>query len=549
MRSPFLLSCLAVGLLLTANPPAAQAAAAAPTTPTSLRSEKVLLRSHFVGGTALKSRPEAARWSAMAATNAAFADLLTQTAQKLATTPFRVLQPGLPAGAKDHADLLQPLFDDLFRAESWIEWRGTATTTEQLAVAVRLSEDRAKLWNSSLAAVVKSWSGQAPQTDTKGWQVRLRQAPNALGFARVGEWVVVGLGQTDLKLWTDFQAKLAAKTQPFPADTAAWLDLRADWPLVQPRLPLPLPVNVPEAGLTLAGEGQNLRLKGTLLPEKPLTWKADPWQTPTNSIRDPLISFTAMRGMGTLFNENAVLRSLGLGAAPEQLFLWAMDGSPFRTYAAAPYRDADKAVRRAAPGLTNKYNPDLQRLRIGALGLAPTNAILSWSGLPLVMPYLGAAKSPAGEMLVAGLFVNPPKGPPPPKELLQQFEGRKDLAYYDWEVTEPRLANWRALGQLLQIVGHQPQFRTNMAALRWLASIQAGLGETVTEITVANPRELKLTRKAPMGFNAVELVYLAAWLESTNFPFSPLVTPQLPVRPARPSGLPKPAATNAPAGR
>jgi len=548
MRALFLLSCLATVLCTVATPRPAPAAAAPATAP-SLRSEKVLLRSHFVGGAALKNRPEAARWATMAATNTAFADLRAQTVQKLATTPFRALQPGLPAGAKDHADLLQPLFDDLLSAESWIEWRGTATTTEQLAVAVRLPDDRAKAWTAALSTLAKAWTGQAVQTDPKGWQVRLRQSPNLMGFARVGEWIVLGLGQDQLKLWADFQTKLAAKTQPFPADPASWLDLRADWPLVQPRLPLPLPFNAPEAGLTLTGEGQNLRVKGTLVPEKPLTWKPEAWQTPTNHIHDPLISFTAMRGVATLFNENSVLRSLGLGTAPSQLFLWGMDGVPFRTYAAAPYRDASSVVRRAAAGITNKYNPDLARLRLGSIGLAQTNPVISWLGLPFIVPYLGAAKSPTGELLIAGLFANPPKGEPPPKELLRQFEGRTDLAYYDWEVTEPRLAQWRSLAQLFQISGHQPQLRTNMAAVRWLNSIQKGLGETITEISVAGPRELKLTRKAPMGLNAVELTYLATWLESTNFPFTPFVTPQLSARPNRPAGAGKPPAPNAPPGR
>jgi hypothetical protein len=547
MRRFILLTCLATVLSATAAPQIA--AAAASTTPPSLRSERVLLRSHFVGGTALKNRPEAARWAKMAATNTAFTDLLKQTAQKLATTPFRALQPGLPAGAKDHADLLQPLFDDLLTAESWIEWRGTATTTEQLAVAIRLPDARATAWSTALTTVAKSWSGQTAQTDAKGWQVRLRQTPNLLGFARVGEWVVIGLGQEQLKLWSDFQTKLSAKNQPFPADAASWLDLRTDWPLVQPRLPLPLPFNAPETHFTLTGEGGNLRLKGTLVPEKALTWKAEAWQTPTNFIRDPLISFTAMRGVSALFNENSVLRSLGLGTGPSQIFLWGMDGVPFRTYAAAPYRDAAKVVRQAAAGITNRYNPDLDRLHLGSLSLAPTNPIISWQGLPFIMPHLGAAPSPQGEMLIAGLSSNSPKGEPPPKELLRQFEGRKDLAYYDWEVTEPRLGQWRGMAQLFELVGQQPKIRTNMAAVRWLTSIQKGLGETVTEITVASPRELKLTRKAPMGLNAVELTYLATWLESTNFPFSPFVTPQLPTRPSRPPGAAKPPAPNAPPGR
>jgi hypothetical protein len=544
MRSSILPNCLAAVLFLSGINWLAAAPATPAATAASLRSERVLLRSHFVGGAALKSRPEAARWARMAATNTAFSDLLNQASKKLATTPFRVLRSGLPPGVKDHADLLQPLFDDLFTAESWIEWRGTATTTEQLAVAVRLSEARAKDWSSALNAVAKSWTGQTPQTDPAGWQVRLRQSPNLLGFARVGEWVVIGLGQDQLKLWADFQAKLKARTQPFPADTASWLDLHADWPLVQPRLPLPLPFNAPESHLLLTADRDQMRFKGTLVPEKPLTWKPEAWQTPTNLMREPLISFTAVRGAATLFNENAVLRGLGLPTPPSQFYLWSMDGVPFRTYAMAPYPGASNAVRRAAAGITNQYNPELARLGLGEIGLANTNPVISWRGLPFVMPYLGAGWTARGEYLVAGMFASSPKGEPPPKELLRQFEGRNELAYYDWEVTEPRLGQWRSMSQLFNIIGHQAQVRTNAAATRWLSSIQRGLGETVTEITVASPRELKLTRKAPMGLNAFELTYLANWIESTNFPFSPFATPRKPTRPAKSATPP-----NAPAGR
>lgn len=546
MRQIFLLSCLAALLAVASVPRTASAAASTP--PPSLRSEKVLLRSHFIGATALKSRPDAGRWSAMAATNTAFADLYRQTVRKLASAPFRALRAGVPAGATDQADLLAPLFDDLLLAESWIEWRGTATATEQLAVAVRLPDARAKAWSDALAAVVKAWSGQTPQATPKGWQARVKQAPGNLAFARAGDWVVVGLGPADLKLWNDFQARLEAKSAPFAADTAAWLDLRADWPLVQPRLPLPLPFDAPETQLTVVGEGAHVRVLGRLAPEKAVAWKPEAWQTPTNLIRDPLISFTAMRGIGTLFNENAVLRTLGLPRPPSQLFIWGMDGAPFRTFAAAPYRDAEKTVRGAARAITNQYNADLRRLRLGSISLNPTNPVITWRGLPFMTPFLRGVQSPRGEYLVAGLFPNPPKGPPPPAALLQQFEPRNDLAYYDWEVTQPRLAQWRSTSQLMQIIGHQPQLTTNMPSVRWLRSIGPGLGETVTEISVAGPRELRLNRKAPMVFNAVELAYLATWLESTNFPFSPFVTPKLPERPQRPAGA-RPATTNAPARR
>ena len=533
-------------LILAAIAPGANPAAAAP----DLRSDKVLLRSHFLGGTAIKSRPEATRWSAMTATNTAFADLCAQTTRKLATTPFRALRPGLAAGATDHAEALKPLFDDLLLAESWIEWRGTAKATEQLGLAIRLSDARAKEWSATLSAIVKEWSGQAPQTETAGWQARFRGTPNMIGFARVDDWVVVGVGQDSLKLWTEFQSRLKSKTQPFAADSKVWLDLWADWPQVQPRLPLPLPVNAPEAHLTLVGEGQSLRWRGTFAPEQPLNWKPEAWQTPTNFIREPLIGFTAMRGVSSVLGENYFLRGLGLSSLPSQLYLWAKDGSPFQVYAAAPAPGAASSVRKAAAGITNKWNPDLDRLHIGALGMATTNNILTWSGLPLVTPHFGAVKSGGKEFLVAGLFPLFPRGDLPPKELLQQFEPRTDLAYYDWEVTEPRLGYWRTLGQLFQMVGRQPQFNPNQPAIRWLTSIEKGLGDTVTEIAVAGPRELRLNRKSAMGFTAGELVYLAYWLESSDFPYSPIVKPGLPAPGKRPPGSPKPAAApNAAPGR
>jgi hypothetical protein len=53
---------------------------------------------------------------------------------------------------------------------------------------------------------------------------------------------------------------------------------------------------------------------------------------------------------------------------------------------------------------------------------------------------------------------------------------------------------------------------------KWLDAIEAKLGNTITEVTVQSPRELTLSRNAHAGLNGLELVTLAYWLDSTNFP-------------------------------
>jgi hypothetical protein len=50
----------------------------------------------------------------------------------------------------------------------------------------------------------------------------------------------------------------------------------------------------------------------------------------------------------------------------------------------------------------------------------------------------------------------------------------------------------------------------------WLGGLAPLAGNTVTEITSVAPNELSVTRKAPVGLTAVELVLLADWLCEAN---------------------------------
>jgi hypothetical protein len=87
---------------------------------------------------------------------------------------------------------------------------------------------------------------------------------------------------------------------------------------------------------------------------------------------------------------------------------------------------------------------------------------------------------------------------------------------------------------------------TNNAALPWLMAIEPRLGNSATEIAAISPAEWSLVRKSHIGFTGVELVALALWLESANFPKLSLELPPAP--PAKTASTPLAAPANKPPG-
>src|SRR6185312_8370426 len=105
-----------------------------------------------------------------------------------------------------------------------------------------------------------------------------------------------------------------------------------------------------------------------------------------------------------------------------------------------------------------------------------------------------------------GLFplTNPGRKPAPP-ELIAQVTSRTNLLYYDWEITGERLDQWRQISQLIAIIKNQFSGNTNLVSERWLKGMEPKLGNCVTEITLANPRELSLVRRSAIGVSSFEL--------------------------------------------
>ena len=117
---------------------------------------------------------------------------------------------------------------------------------------------------------------------------------------------------------------------------------------------------------------------------------------------------------------------------------------------------------------------------------------------------------------MAGIIPTGPNTNPPPAELLNQFLPRTNLVYYDWEITEAKLEQWMKTMQLVSML--TMQFSPTGFGNRWLTNCAPKLGNTITEVTAVSPTELKAVRRSDLGLTAIELTWLARWLDNPAFP-------------------------------
>src|SRR5262249_25768816 len=138
--------------------------------------------------------------------------LKAQTLDKLALAPWHILatnrSPAITNFAalvkQNHsAALLRPLLDDLVQNECYLEIRGTEPVKSQMALAVRVDQARAAAWQTNLADVFSSFSGNRtgaqPAGTNAGWQIQFTsaavpQVARQAQLTRSGEWTVVGIG-------------------------------------------------------------------------------------------------------------------------------------------------------------------------------------------------------------------------------------------------------------------------------------------------------------------------------------------------------------------
>jgi hypothetical protein len=512
MRNVLLMGVLA-GLGLCAGAGAAASAKDGP-----------VVRWHFVGTTALQGNTNASRFREVCALPST-GKMVEEALSKLASSPARLFRESLASTNVDFRPLVRPLLDDLLAQESMAESRGGGGGPAEWVVAVRLDDPHAERWKTSWTAIVAAL-GAAKQVESKVegfpvWESKRDRAPSLLRLARAKDWVVLGWGQDKLGLQAEWLKRIQASGRPGAPSGDSWLELEADLQALARPLALPADVSWPRAQMTLTGRGANVRSNLRLEYAQALGLKLEPWHIPTNTVREPLVSFTALRGIHPWLAARPLAEALGLQPAPNQLFGFAQALTPFETYWAWSLPDQANALPQAALRLAGALTNHYPQFAMGQIVYLTNRAQVTWQGLPVLVPFLRPAQE--NDFVLAGVFPKtggPKVSPPAPAELYAQVTGPADLVYYDWEITEQRVSAWRSLRAFYELLAKHGSPPTNSPALLWLAdtNVTRQLGNAVTECSSRSPRELAAVRTSAVGLTGFELVSLAHWISNPAFP-------------------------------
>lgn len=513
----------------------------APKAPAEPPSE-LWLRVHAAGGRALAADTNAAVLRQIAALPST-KELADALAPRLLGALVQHLARNTNAPSPVALGLLRPLLDEALTREFILECYGRTNETTAWLLAVALEGDLARRWESNYTALTRELRlGETKKLGGRsfgGWNLRQTDG-RVIDYLEIGKWVIVGFG-TDREPMAGVLRRLNERGHAAPPLNGAWLRVEGDLNRFAERLPFGRAFHWPHIALEATGRATNVVLQGKLTLPGPWTAPLPEWNPPTTLMRDPIISFAAARGVHGVLGRLPFYQRLALTNPPNQLFFWAQAQIPFQSHVAAPSTSAGETLHEIERRLPLAMGTNMQSLAFGQFRWATNRVDLIWAGLPVVVPYLRAAKLPEGEFLFGGLFPPRESRDPLPAELLAQLN-RPNLVYYDWEITEERLRQWRQLSQITRMVKLQPPPLKSVAHAQWAEAIAPLLGNTVTEFTRTGPREVSFIRKGHLGLTGVEIVRLAGALDDYLWPGpqTPGPRPGLPVPPA-PTGKVPPA--------
>ncbi len=495
--------------------------------------------------------------------------LETQMLDKLSLAPARLLGANTNLAATNQSQLLlRPLVDDLLREESYAEVGQTGDFSREFALAIKLNDQHAALWETNLAAAVQSLTGVSPAWSADGqaqvgtnapppaagyrWRFEITDhrspasATNNLELARVGDWTAFGLSRRTNGIFADVVARIRRSHAPFaPRQTNFWLeadlDLSAVATMLLPSAPgavaatnaplAPLQSaastspfmadlhSLPIISLSVIGDGQAVRTRGKLNFSEPLLFELEKWNVPTNLIRDPISAFSAVQGVAPNLASLSVWKDLQLGPPPNQLFFWAQGKPHLATFFAAPLPGASNWIHHLTELALQKGNPWTISNDCGIFNqLTNANGIMWNAKAPFLEPALRSWVDNQGEFIFAGLGAALITNRAPPIELLRELSGRKDLVAYDWELTGMRLEAALYISQFLRFTLHKAQVPVGSNYVEWLRALEPKLGNCVTEVTRTAPQQLSFIRSSTFGLTSGEFQLLLDWLASPEFP-------------------------------
>jgi hypothetical protein len=494
-----------------------------------------LLRYHFAGMKSALQGTNGTRFQKIWALPETVA-LREEALTKLARAPFHILQSTLPSGSVHQGALIKPLLDDLLNNEHFAEVKVVSDKLE-FVVAIKLPNDRLKVWDANLRKVAGDWGFAKPVpgdlSGPKGWETKT--SGGQIAFSRAGDWTVIGFGTVPyLRLFSELVSEPAKSLALVGKLEGALLDLNADLPRLTKWMPMVADYPLAPAHLRVLGNGENLRTEVRLVYSENLQWRSEPWVLPKKAINDPLASFTMGQGFTQILGESKVARALGLKQFPNQFCLWSMQNDFPMTYLAFPVSNSTNFINNLAQTLPREASVIMPN-HMGDFFWTSNRAEFSWRNLPFIVPRMYSHSEGNNHFAVTEIYPRPPLTNPPPPELFAEIQSKRNLVYYDWEMSQIRLFHANVLFQLYDIVNNRRPFDTNVVAQRWINSLGPSLGNTITEATMVSAKDIAIIRKSYVGLTAFELVTLARWINSKGFPFEYEPAPMIRKRPANTS--------------
>ncbi|MBN2506749.1 MAG: hypothetical protein JXQ71_08650 [Verrucomicrobia bacterium] len=473
--------------------------------------------------------------------------LRDQVWTKLQQAPFAALRRDLPKDAQQLPDLWRPLIGDVFGAESVGAVRHTGGRHE-VALAVRLPEAKAALWNSNIAAIARAWKLPKPAPlsvpNASGWETRAPAGAVGVQLARVRQWTVIGLGQAPLTLAPAWVEVIARSGQPAPPLEDSWLEVRLDLPRLGRAFPGLAALGLAPAEVRVVPKDGVLRTTARLRFPGKLAWTHEPWNIPTNLVTEPLISFMVAQGIAPWLKRLPGFSELGLETVPNQVALWGQVNPHVQSIATWPVPDATNAMERLHRTLPGWMQRHCQVAPGAFLWVSNAHTIVC-RAVPFVFPSLSPLTDEDQQYLLSCFFPPVAITNPPPPELYAQFlgPGTTNLFYYHWELTSERLPQMSRLWQLIDIARNRVLPSSNQPSVRWLLAAAPLLGNASTEARQTAERDVTVTRRSHLGLTALEIATLLRWVDSSGFPLTFAPPPAFKHNPppaAAPTPSPKP---------
>lgn len=483
------------------------------------------LRWHGVGTRQLADNRDAQRLRTVLeeATTRRLVDYLFD---RLAASPARLLPAGaIPAGL-DTRPSIRPFLEEFTRAESYLDLHIRDNQASELVVAVRQDDAKYDQWRTDWTALVKALGAAEPQATAAAngvsacFEAAKPGSDTVCRLARNGSWTLLAFGARGSAGLAALAQRVSKGAPPAAADGPAWCEVEADLPALARLLGWPAAVTWPRATVQVAGRSANLRAQARLVYAQPLELPLGSWRIPTNTIREPLVGFTAVQGIRPWLLSATPLRELGLPALPNQVFGWAQRQVPYQVFYSwempEPGQTILSVTNRVSAWLTNHW----PWLSTGELSVFTDPPRLVWSRIPIAAPFItpGAAQDPG--FVYAGIFTQGDQKTNVPPELYAQILGRTNLVYYDWEITEPRVEGWLRIKDIYWMLKRYATRGTNEIGRNWLldTNVVRHLGNSVTEVAQVSARELQARRTSAVGLTAFELVALMRWIDDPEFP-------------------------------